>query len=187
MIFRFFLAALLAFQTPIMGTGNRGKITPHGTVGPFVGSSASGSWTNTVNATACDSVFATRFITAGNTSPSLNITGFGFAIPAGASIKGIAAKITHEDFTGAGGLTDNNVQLLKAGVATGNNEAGGSWNDFVAPETFSYGGTSDLWGTTWTQSDINNSNFGITINVKNTNISGAATAAVDCATITVTY
>lgn len=55
---------------------------------------------------------------------------------------------------------DNVVRLLKSGTPIGANYA--SINQWELSDTqVSYGGTGDLWGTTWTYLDINNPNFGM--------------------------
>ena len=53
-----------------------------------------------------------------------------------------------------------------------------------APVAAVYGSTSDLWGTTWTAADINNSDFGVALAANSTN---ARIAYVDYMQITVTY
>jgi len=80
---------------------------------------------------------------------------------------------------------DNDVTLLKAGVATGDNKATvNSW--LVAPgDTESLGGAADLWGAAWTPADINNANFGVQISAISTQ--NAPSAQVDFIQITVTY
>lgn len=80
---------------------------------------------------------------------------------------------------------DNDVTLLKAGVATGNNKADvvTSWPG--AFTSASYGGAADLWGAAWTPNDINNANFGVQISALAT--SGASAAEIDYVQITVTY
>src|SRR5205085_1868380 len=62
---------------------------------------------------------------------------------------------------------DNNVQLLKAGSAVGSSYADTSTHYPTTETGVNYGGISDLWGTTWSQSDINNSNFGCQLNCTN--------------------
>jgi hypothetical protein len=82
-------------------------------------------------------------------------------------------------------LSDSTVKLIKAGTAVGSNHASGTWTPSVL-ETFNYGSTSDLWGTTWTPADINNSGFGIELIVHNAD-TGIDSAQVDFVTIAVTY
>lgn len=111
---------------------------------------------------------------AGNTGHTniLSITGLGFNVPAGATITGIEVDI-YRGANRAGAVTDVNIQLLKAGSPVGSNKAkSGAWpqilfNNYNVPPSGGveqiYGSSTDLWGTTWTPSDINNANFGVQI------------------------
>jgi Tfp pilus assembly protein PilX len=85
----------------------------------------------------------------------------------------------------AGALQDNNVQLLKAGAAIGNNKASAttwSTSDTNAP----YGASNDMWGTTWTPAEINASTFGLRFSAKNV-AAATSTASIDYISITVSY
>lgn len=182
------LSVLLAFQTPIMGAGNRKTFPAHGTAGPNLPTAQTAGYTNASRVQACDSSFATLAVAQGSNGGAIQVSGFGFGIPGGATIVGITAHVTHEDISANGGIKDRTVGLLKAGTLVGTNMASGTAWAQGTPETFTYGGTSNLWGTTWTPSDINDSNFGLSFAPKNTdNIDGTATVGVDCITITVTY
>lgn len=187
MILRTFLALLLAFQTPIIGTGNHKIGVPHGTAGPNLPGTASG-YTNSANAEACDSVYATTTAPQGATGGALAVSNFSFSLPGGAIVAGITASIRHEDVTGNGGIQDSSVLLLKSGSPVGTNMASATlWTPGLG-QTFGYGGVSSLWGTTWLASDINSSGFGLRFVPKNTdNVDGTATVGVDCVTLTVTY
>jgi large repetitive protein len=112
-------------------------------------------------------------------------TGFGFSIPAGATINGILLEVNYAATQSISGANEHNVRLLKAGSAAGSDKSTGT----ALPSTLtgfviaSYGGSADLWGTTWTPSDINNANFGAA-----TNYSGFAdTTEVDFFRITVFF
>lgn len=55
---------------------------------------------------------------------------------------------------------DQSVRLLKAGVVTGNNYAQ-TTSAWTTTDTYTtYGGAGDLWGTTWTEAEVNANNFG---------------------------
>jgi len=107
----------------------------------------------------------------GNTN-TLNIEGLSFNIPTGAVIKGITVQV-YRGANRANAVSDVTVKLLKAGTAVGNNKAVGGfwpqilWNAYNIPTgngvPISYGGSTDLWGTTWTPADINNAGFGVEI------------------------
>ena len=62
----------------------------------------------------------------------------------------------------------------------------GDWSDTETVR--SYGGASDLWGETWTYSQINASTFGVAISVSGPANSGeGANADIDHIAITVHY
>lgn len=154
--------------------------------GPFGCTSVfAGGWTNPSNIEVQDGNYATHFITSGANTGDIQGTAFGFTIPTGATITGIQASIVHFDIGGTGFLNDHDVTLLKAGSPVGNNKAQVGWSG-LAPETFTYGSSSDLWGTTWTPADINNTGFGIQISVNNSGV-GSDTAGIDYVSLTVSY
>lgn len=85
----------------------------------------------------------------------------GYNIPPDATIVGIEVKV---EKTGSGGdseILDTNITLLKAGVAVGENKA--SLTPWPPSDStpFTYGGPSDLWGTSWVPSDFAAINFGL--------------------------
>lgn len=89
-------------------------------------------------------------IGAGNLyTQALYVHKFGFAIPSGATILGIAVSATG-GAQGNNGVVWPHVQLVKAGALAG-----------TSIEARAGGGSSDLWGTTWTPSQINATNFGV--------------------------
>ena len=101
-------------------------------------------------------------------SNSLEATKFGFVIPSNATIKGIQVQIRRKaEF--ANNILDVQIQLLKAGVLTGENKADlvNTWS--ATEQLVSYpktGASTDLWGTDWTYEDINHDDFGVYIVVK---------------------
>ena len=91
-------------------------------------------------------------------------------------------------------LRDNVVKLVKGGTIVGDNKALTStdWPNCNSGSCFSsvtYGSPSDLWGTTWTASDINSSNFGVVLSAINSNTNGSRTriGTVDYIQMTVYY
>jgi hypothetical protein len=82
------------------------------------------------------------------------------------------------------GIVDNAVRIVKSGtIGSTDRSSGTNW-----PQTFgytSYGGSSDLWGETWTPSDINSSDFGFAISAIGEGPN--TTAQVDNVRITVYY
>ena len=85
---------------------------------------------------------------------------YGFAIPDGSTINGISVQIywyTNSTFN----VIDKLLQLTKDGLATvGDNKAKN--RNLPRSAAISYfGGSDDLWGTTWTPAEINDSTFGV--------------------------
>ena len=118
------------------------------------------------------------------TSGTLDATNFAFAVPAGAVVTGVSARIEKKSSVSSTNR-DLTVQLLKAGSPVGNNKASGSnWTTSDAYVTYGAGG--DLWGTTWTVADVNASNFGLRLVAKNFGGS-TSTASIDHMEITVYY
>jgi hypothetical protein len=142
-------------------------------------------WTNPTNIELNDGNNATRVTSSIITTDDLDGTGFGFSIPAGATVNGILLEIAYGDGAGAGDIIEKNVRLLKAGVAAGTDKSTGA-SFPAALTTISYGGSADLWGTTWTPSDINNATFGAAFVCRNTSGS-ILTASVNFFRITVTF
>jgi len=90
---------------------------------------------------------------------------FGFSIPSGATITGITFTVgTLANGTiNLGVFTNTNaVRMVKAGTPTGTTKGPGP--NYGGGTTFhdeTWGSSSDLWGTTWTPSDINSAGFGV--------------------------
>lgn len=141
-------------------------------------------WKDENNGCAEDNNTASvSLISSGQKSKLLRATKFNFAIPPTATIAGITAEIKMRQ---TGGATDYRVRIVKANAATGTNQAAGGGpavSGTLAYRTF--GGPANLWGTTWTPADINNTGFGVGYAVKQT--SGSPTVYVDAVRITVYY
>ena len=112
-----------------------------------------------------NSGFTTAFQSFGNSGSSEALIGtvFGLSIPGGATIQGITASFNRRVSSVVSFFCNTNyVQLYKAGNPVGSlKNSSTSWTTTTTPE--SYGSATDLWGTTWTPSDINNSGFGFAI------------------------
>lgn len=123
------------------------------------------------------------------TSNYLRGTNFNFAIPSNATIDGIQVSMNRYASANSGldYVQDNSVKLVKGGVVTGNEKASaGNWSTTTST-VVNYGGASDLWGTTWTPSEINASNFGVVLSALVSRDNGTVTANVDYVSITVYY
>lgn len=88
-------------------------------------------------------------------------TNYGFNIPAGATILGIQINSFYTvNFTTTSVLIDTVCVLLKGGTPSGIDKHLATPNFTAGFGTLNLGGSSDLWGTTWTPAQINASNFG---------------------------
>ncbi|HET8581136.1 MAG TPA: immunoglobulin-like domain-containing protein [Candidatus Paceibacterota bacterium] len=142
------------------------------------------AWTNLSNAEADDGSSASfSGVNGGVTSEYLKATGFGFSIPAGATITGIVVSVDREGVGGApGSEADDQVLLVKGGTIGATNRATAA----VMPQVMTlqaFGSSSDLWGDTWTPADINSSDFGAAYAAQD----GTYGVYVDSISITVYY
>lgn len=159
--------------------------------GPNSPSTATASnWSSPNNITSSNNAHASKqFNSGGGTSDTLQATSFGFSIPSGATIDGIVVEI--ERYADSNfptlNITDNEIRLIKGGVISGTNKATAtSWS--TTESYFTYGGSSDLWGLSLTRTDVNASNFGVSIKVTGTVLEKAQVSAfVDHVRITVHY
>lgn len=112
-------------------------------------------------------------------------TNFGFSIPGGATITGIIVEI--EKGTNSSNLQDNGLRLLKNNLEVGSDYAQFSIPWQLSDTYVTYGGCTDLWGTTWTPSDINSPNFGLAFASIDYSCSGLVSSRIDHIRITICY
>jgi hypothetical protein len=167
--------ALGLFVSPVLAQQTQTK---------YAGAASSVDWSNSGDGVGTEDNQCT---TIGAANKTIDLTNFGFNIPTGATINGIKVelKVAREH---SGNLT---VQLLKAGPL-GPTPVGNA-KTFAAPTPtgnicnnssfITQGGCTDLWGTTWTPSEINAANFGVRVN------SSTSTGArvLDAVKITICY
>ena len=140
------------------------------------------SWVTPENAELSDDIYSTVSLGLFNpNSKYLTVTGFGFSLSVRAVVLGI--KIDIERST-AIGITDYSIKIIKGGSISGDEKA--TATAWAASDQYdTYGSSTDLWGLTWSASDINGSDFGIAIAAHRT--SGAGTAKIDHVRTTVYY
>jgi hypothetical protein len=132
--------------------------------------------------------YATAVLKKGNLiSNYLQGTQYGFSIPSDATIFGIAVVINRQSSANNPSILDNFVRLVKGGVVVGDNHAITTiWPNLMGTAT--YGGATDLWGTTWTPADINSPDFGVVLSARRQNNGNSdRTAMVDYMQITIYY
>jgi hypothetical protein len=101
-------------------------------------------------------VIVTVYYTLAGSSQVLKTTGYVFSAPSTAGVTGFG--VTFQAFTTA--TNTLSVQLLKNGIAVGQPK---TLALTTTPTIYSLGAPSDLWGSTWTYADINNTSFGVAI------------------------
>jgi hypothetical protein len=146
---------------------------------------SSGSWLNTGNVVSSNNVYSTFTLPSGvgNFTDYIQITGFGFSIPLGATIDGILVEIERSDPNAR--TADNRIRIVKGGSIGGEEKSSGAgYTNSDSYQTF--GNSGDTWGETWTDADINAANFGVAISARRT-VNGTINGRIDHVRITVYY
>lgn len=116
------------------------------------------SFSNPNNIKVSDNVYAT-----GSDFCNLTATNFGFSIPSGATIDGILFEVEAKDPDGS---FIREIYIIKSDGTQGSQKGlvftGVNGTDTYYP----YGGSSDLWGLSWTAEDINDVDFGVAVNCR---------------------
>jgi hypothetical protein len=105
------------------------------------------AWTNSSRATQPDSLVATSAPIGSASTSSITLSGYGFSIPSGATIKGIQAVLIGSTINP--GSVDSSVTLSGGAGASADYASFAEWGTMPT-----YGGAVDLWGTTWTAAQI---------------------------------
>lgn len=148
-------------------------------------------WGGLTNVGSSNNVYATTTTAATigtKLTHYLKCTSYGFAIPAGATINGIAVGVERNiSSTNRTTAKDNAMRIVKAGVI-GAIDRSSATTYTAADVVAAHGGTADLWGLVWTPDDINLSTFGAAFSASvATTRANARTVSVDHMPITVTY
>lgn len=151
------------------------------------------AWSNPGNITSSNNTYATTSNPTSSLDPSnyLKATNFGFSIPSGSTINGITVSIERKSQVNVGSWydVDNRVRIVKADatIGTADKASGVTWSDTEG--VYNYGGSADLWSLSWTNTDINDTDFGVVLSVVSyeDNIGPGAIAYVDHIEITVDY
>ena len=128
------------------------------------GASADVAWSDASNASSDLVSYASATLPQNQVTQELNFTNFDFSDLSGRTIDGVEVIVyaTGEDSTGMA-ITSYDVQLIKGGTVSGTDKADGYlWGD-ASIEAYTYGGASDLWGLSLTDSDVGASNFGVSL------------------------
>jgi hypothetical protein len=121
----------------------------------------------------------------------LKCTNFGITnsdVPVGATIDGVEVEVRQFRGNTTPVVTSTSVNLVKAGSVVGSNF--GVTADWAITETVvTYGGSAQLGGVSWTQSDVTSSGFGAALSVlwASTRISTSPNAYVDQVRLRINY
>jgi hypothetical protein len=139
------------------------------------------AWTNPTNIEANDGSTATCL-------PGVAITDdlrggvFNFSIPSTATIVGITLEVNGNAFVN--GIEAFHTVVMEGGGGASANRAAGALANTAS--TFTFGGPTDLWGTTWTPAQVNAGSFVGNISFQST-AGGPGTVSVDWMRVTVNY
>ncbi|MDQ5879904.1 MAG: biosis protein MshQ [Pseudomonadota bacterium] len=143
------------------------------------------AWSSPGNAASSNDNYATASVNDNQVTNYLECTGYGFAIPATATITGITVNAERNASNTL--VRDSAVRLIKGGVRGSTDRS--TTTDYTTSDVVeAHGGAADLWGTTWTPADINAANFGVAFAAyKNGTAGNARTVSVDHLQISVSY
>jgi len=121
----------------------------------------------------------------GETSNYLVASGFGFALPPAAVVKGVTVTVNRRA-SSPDGLVDQAVRLVTtAGIGTTDRALGSFWA--ASAELSTYGGPTDTWGGGLTPAIVNSPDFGVALSARYTPTAGNSWAYVDQVTVAIAY
>ncbi len=140
-------------------------------VGTGANDAAFGSeaWINPTRVTADDNSDATNSMSPGGGSTNyLKGTNLGLAIPAGSTIDGIEVRFEWWSSTGGENCTLTRCRMVKADgtIGTTDRSDGGVVPGSRTLKTL--GGSTDLWGETWAEADVEDIDFGFVMAINKT-------------------
>ncbi|MDD3646411.1 MAG: cadherin repeat domain-containing protein [Candidatus Gracilibacteria bacterium] len=135
------------------------------------------SWSNPSNATGDTTITsATSTISTRNAYTNyLSLTNFNLAgagLPSNAVINGIQVEVERQVSNNK--VKGTTVQLTKNGASPVGNNYGSASNGPTSKTITTYGGLTNLWGTTWSTGDLLSNNFGVILMYQYTNKGSAS-------------
>lgn len=184
----FSIPSSLLFSQSCSGTGpnSPGTVANDNSVGTI-------SFSNVNNAKTSNDQYSTAGVLLGvittTTTNYLKLSNFGFSLPSSAIICGIEVNVERNatSLLGLGEyVKDSRISLVKGGTIQSTNYAAAS--NWGSETTVTYGASNDLWGGSWTYSDINSSSFGVAISAAYKSLVAVAPVAnIDYVSIKVYY
>lgn len=164
------------------------------TAGTVVGSNGTGTtWSNAtaVRLASSDNSYATSASSTSSQSRWLQLSNFGFSVPAGAKIDGVEVAIERSISAGGTTITDRDLKLsteasdANSAFSAGTNKADTSTAWTTTDTTITYGGPTDKWGHDLTPNIVNNSAFGLVFKAQRT--AGSGNAQIDRIQVKIYY
>ena len=118
------------------------------------------NWTDPTNALLSDDARAVYNNTA---QDDLKLTDFNFSFPSGSTIDGIEVLIEGNGTSGTAAQRQFRIGLTKDGTALAGTRNTAVQLNQTTDTTLTEGTSSDLWGTTWTEAEVEASTFGVLI------------------------
>lgn len=144
------------------------------------------AWETPGNAALSDDLRATSpGLPATRVTHRLLATGFGFQIPANATILGLQV-IVERSQTGNGSAKDDAIRVLKGGAPVPDNPIKtATWPATDTEAT--YGAITSSWGTTWSPADFTATGFGVWVRAQNAHATANVNPRVDAIKARVHY
>lgn len=136
------------------------------------------TWFDPSYAGASDNNYAYNNVTKYTYGDWLRASNFGFSIPSGATINGIECRIERHA-SAVNAIADSALYLHKGGTPSGDDKASATMYPSSDPNDYVYyGGPTDTWNSGYSETDINDSTFGVELSCFNST-SASKTAYVD--------
>ncbi len=178
------LTVILDFQKTL-SAASVGPSSPTAASDTTINGSGS-TWSSPSNALASDGVYSSASLGRNKYSDFLTVSGFGFTIPSDATINGIQADI--EKYADNSNISDYEVEAYNPISASYSANLGTTTSWPSTDTNVTYGGTTNLWGTSWTPAAIDSSSFSINISaINNTSANKTYNAYVDYISVTIYY
>ena len=145
------------------------------------------AWINPSNAITSDNSYATVTGDGVNVAELLYLSTLGFAVPTGATITGIVARVEAKHSVG-GSSNALHCAVTKTGIGA---DPSGFTLRTITPTTsdavYILGTTTDLWGQTLSVADVNASTFGLFFYVVAAGMGSGEVTSIDDVVVTVYY
>ncbi len=121
-----------------------------------------------------DGANVAKMKSGGGITEQLRLAGFGFTVPAGATVKGYRIDLNHKasQYSGDFQVLTETVKLLKGGTLHGSN-AGNASHWPVSPGVLQLGGDASKFDTSFAPADVNANDFGLSLSVNMVSPEGA--------------